>query len=411
MTQIHVVGLGQDPDDLPKVISECIEKAEVLVGGTRLLDWFEDHPALKLPIKSPLDEIIKRVEQEMLSGKEVVVLADGDPGFFGIGKRLAKALGKENLRFYPNVCTLQTATARLKIPWENIRTLSLHGRKDQWPIFRALVRDDMVGVFTDEHSNPGRLAEMLMERGVDTFRMHIFEDLGQKGEQIRSFELQEAKAKSFSPLNFVLLERIKYPEIPLHLGMDDELYIHEKGLITKREIRATGISMLEIETSHTVWDLGSGCGSVAIEASLLTTEGRILAVEKNPSRCESIRQNIRRTGAYGVGVVHGEMPGCLKGLEDPDRVFIGGGISRNNGVLEEALKRLKPGGKVVVHLVLMGSLQQTKEVLLDQGWPFTITQVQVSRSQGLAGDLRLEALNPVYVVAATKPINHESTKN
>jgi precorrin-6Y C5,15-methyltransferase (decarboxylating) len=97
------------------------------------------------------------------------------------------------------------------------------------------------------------------------------------------------------------------------------------------------------------------------------------------------------------------MPGCLKDLEDPDRVFIGGGISGNNGVLEEALGRLKPGGKVVVHLVLMGSLQQTKEVLLDQGWPFNITQVQVSRSQGLAGDLRLEALNPVYIVGAKKP--------
>ena len=403
MTQVHVVGLGQAPDDLPQVISDCIAKAEVLVGGTRLLEWFKDHPALKLPIKSPLDEIIKRVEQEMLSGKEVVVLAGGDPGFFGIGKRLIKALGKENLRFYPNVSTLQAATARLKIPWENIRTLSLHGRKDLCPIFRALVRDDMVGVFTDENSNPGKLAEVLMDRGVDTFRMHVFEDLGQTGEQISSFELQEAKAKSFSPLNFVLLERIKHPEIPLHLGMDDDLYIHEKGLITKREIRAAGLSMLEIQTSHTVWDLGSGCGSVAIEASLLATEGLILAVEKNPSRCESIRLNIRRTGAYSVGVVQGEMPGCLEGREDPDRIFIGGGISRNDGVLEEALKRLKPGGKVVVHLVLMGSLQQTREVLLDLGWTFTITQVQVSRSQGLAGDLRLEALNPVYILGATKP--------
>jgi precorrin-6Y C5,15-methyltransferase (decarboxylating) len=403
MTQVHVVALGQNPHDLPQVISDCVAKAEVLVGGTRLLEWFEDHPALKLPIKTPLDKIIKRVEQEMLSGKEVVVLAGGDPGFFGIGKRLVKALGKENLRFYPNVCTLQAATARLKIPWENIRTLSLHGRKDLWPIFRALVRDDMVGVFTDENSNPDKLAVMLMDRGIETFRMHVFEDIGQKGEQIRSFELKEAQDKSFSPLNFVLLERINHPEIPLHLGMDDDLYIHEKGLITKREIRAAGLSMLEIQPLHTVWDLGSGCGSVAIEASLLATEGRIWAVEKNPSRCESIRQNIRRTGAYGVGVVQGEMPGCLDRIEDPDRIFIGGGISRKNGVLEEALKRLKPGGKVVVHLVLMGSLQQAREVLLGLGWPFTITQVQVSRSQGLAGDLRLEALNPVYALGATKP--------
>jgi precorrin-6Y C5,15-methyltransferase (decarboxylating) len=403
MTQVHVVGLGQDPEDLPKVISERIARAEVLVGGTRLLAWFEDHPALKLPIKSPLDEIIKQVEQEVLSGKEVVVLADGDPGFFGIGKSLVKALGRDNLQFYPNVCTLQTATARLKIPWENIRTLSLHGRKDLWPIFRALVHDDMVGVFTDAESDPGRLADVLMKRGVDTFHMHVFEDLGQEGERTRSFEFQEARDKSFSPLNFVLLERIKDPEIALHLGMEDDLYIHEKGLVTKREIRAAGLAMLEIQTSHTVWDLGAGCGSVAIEASLLATEGRILAVEKNASRCESIRQNIQRTGAYGVEVVEGEMPGCLKGLEDPDRVFIGGGLSRNVGVLEKALNRLKPGGKMVVHLVLMGSLQQAREVLLDRGWPFSITQVQVSRSQGLAGDLRLEALNPVYVLAATKP--------
>lgn len=403
MTQVHVVGLGQDPNDLPHVISECIAKAEVLVGGTRLLAWFDDHPAPKLPIKTPLDEIIKRIQQEMQSGKEVVVLADGDPGFFGIGKRLVKALGKENLRFYPNVCTLQAAAARLKISWEDIRTLSLHGRKDPWPLFRALVRDNMVAVFTDEDSNPARLAELLIARGVDTFRMHVFEELGQKSERVRSFELPEARNKSFSPLNFVLLERIKLPEIDLHLGMDDDLYIHEKGLITKREIRATGLSMLEIQTLHTVWDLGSGCGSVAIEASLLATEGRIVAVEKKPSRCESIRLNIQRTGAYGVGVVEGAMPDCLKDLKGPDRIFIGGGLSRNDGVLEEALIRLKPGGKIVIHLVLMGSLQQAREILLDLGWPFTITQVQVSRSQGLAGDLRLEALNPVYILGATKP--------
>jgi len=403
MTQIHVVGLGQDPGDLTQVISKCIEKAEVLVGGTRLLDWFKDHPALKLPIKSPLDEVLKKVLQEMRAGKEVVVLADGDPGFYGIGKRLAESIGKEHLRFYPNVCTLQAAAARLKVPWDNIRSISLHGRKDLWPLFRALVRHDMVGVFTDDKSPPGRLAEVLMDHGVDTFRMHVFENLGQRDEKIGLFELQDARGQSFSPLNFVILERTKRLGIPLHLGMEDNLFIHEKGLITKREIRAVGLALLEIQPTHTVWDLGAGCGSVAIEASLLATEGRILAVEKNASRCESIRKNIGRTGAYGVGIVQGAMPGCLKDLEDPDRVFIGGGMSGNDGILEEALKRLKPGGKVVLHLVLMGSLQKAREILRAKGWPLTITQVQVSRSQGLAGDLRLEALNPVYILGATKP--------
>ena len=403
MSQIHVVGVGLDPEDLPQGIAKRIAKAEVLVGGTRLLERFKDHPALKLPIKSPLDEIITRVKQEMLSGKEVVVLADGDPGFFGIGKRLIEAFGKEHLRIYPNVCTLQAAAARLKIPWEDIRTISLHGRKGLSPLFRALVRHDRVGVFTDKDSNPGRLAEALRDRGVDTFIMHVFEDLGQKRERIGSFEIQDVEGRSFSSLNFVLLERKRHPELSLHLGMDENLYIHEKGLITKREIRAAGLSMLEIHATDTVWDLGAGCGSMAIEASLLTTGGRVLAVEKNPSRCESIRLNIRRTGAYGVEVIQGQMPGCLETLDDPDRVFMGGGTTRGSGVLKEVVKRLKPEGKLVVHVVLMGSLQYVREVLINQGWPLTITQIQVSRSQSLAGDLRLEALNPVYILGATKP--------
>ena len=411
MTQIHVVGVGLDPEDLPKVIAKRVAKAEVLIGGTRLLDRFKGHPGLKLPIKSPLDEIITRVKEEMLSGKEVVVLADGDPGFFGIGKRLVAAIGKEHLLFYPNVCTLQAAAARLKIPWEDIRTISLHGRKDLSPLFRALMRNDRVGVFTDKDSHPGRLAELLMDRGVDTFIMHVLEDLGQKDERIGSFVIQDVVGRSFSPLNFVLLERNKHPEISLHLGMDEDLYIHEKGLITKREIRAAGLSMLEVQATDTVWDLGAGCGSVAIEASLLANEGPVLAVEKNPSRCESIRLNIRRTGAYVVEVIQGQMPGCLEALDDPDRVFMGGGTRRGSGVLEEVVKRIKPGGRLVAHVVLMGSLQHAREVLLNQGWPFTITQIQVSRSQSIAGDLRLEALNPVYIIAARKPINHEITKN
>ena len=408
MTQIHVVGVGLDPEDLLPGIAKRIAKAEVLVGGTRLLERFKDHPARKLPIKSPLDEMITRVKEEMLSGKEIVVLADGDPGFFGIGKRLVAAIGKENLRFYPNVCTLQAAAARLKIPWEDIRTISLHGRKDLSPLFRALVGHDRVGVFTDKDSNPGRLAEALRDRGVDTFIMHVFEDLGQKGERIGSFEIQDLEGRSFSPLNFVLLDRKKHPELPLHLGMDENLYIHEKGLITKREIRAAGLSLLEVQASDTVWDLGAGCGSVAIEASLLANEGQVLAVEKNRSRCESIRLNIRRTGAYGVEVIQGQMPGCLEVLADPDRVFMGGGVRRGSGVLEEVVKRLKPGGKLVVHVVLMGSLQHAIEVLIGEGWPLSITQIQVSRSQSLAGDLRLEALNPVYILRATKPKGEES---
>jgi len=290
----------------------------------------------------------------------------------------------------------------LKIPWHDIQIVSLHGRKDMQPLLRALVKNDRVAVFTDHDFHPARIARALLGRGVDIFNMLVFEDLGAESEKINCFELTDVAKQRFSPLNFVILERTKPPEIPLSLGLDDDLYLHSKGLITKKEIRAVGLSALALEPNHTVWDLGAGCGSMAIEASLLAHRGAVLAVEKNAGRVHLIRDNIRRMGAYGVQTIFGEMPKCLKDLPDPDRIFIGGGIGKNNRVLETATERLRPGGKLVLHLVLMGSLARARDYLKGLDWPFTLTQIEVSRSGSIAGDQRLVALNPVFIVSAEK---------
>jgi len=403
MSPVHIVGLGIDQGELPVEISRRVYRAEVLVGGSRLLARFEDHSGVKIPVKGPLADVLGTIRQEMDQGREVVVLADGDPLFFGIGKRLIDSLGGDNVIVYPNVTTLQAAAARIRIPWENVRTVSLHGRRDIWPLLRALVFCDAVAVYTDREFGPARIAEELLRRDVDTFRMAVFENLGQEGECFREVELSRAREMDFSPLNFVLLQRVKQPDIPLRLGIEDDLYVHEKGLITKKEVRVVGLAQLQIGPHHTVWDLGAGCGSVAIEASILARGGMVLAVEKMPQRVRLIKENLKRTGAYVVEAICGEMPRCLESLPDPDRIFIGGGMGRGNGILETAARRLKPGGRMVVHLVLVGSLLRTKDYLHTLKWPFSITQIQVSRSKDITGDHRLEALNPVFIIRTTKP--------
>jgi len=405
MKPIHVLGMGPDSRELAPRQAQRIASAQVLVGGEKLLGRFEGHPARKIPIRSPLGEVLEVVKKEAGRGKDVVVLADGDPGFFGIGRSLIDALGKEAVVLHPAVTTLQAAASRLKIPWQDIQAVSLHGRTDMMPLLRLLVRKDKVAVYTGPDFGPGRVAEELLRRGVDTFHMHVFENLGEESERMRCLELKKAAGERFFSPNFVVLERRKRPGIPLCLGLDDERYLHQRGLITKREVRAVGLSALEIEPVHTVWDLGSGCGAVAIEASVLAHCGRVLAVERDPERVGFIRENIRRTGAYVVEVVQGEMPECLGSLPDPDRVFIGGGMGKGDGLLEEVMRRVKPGGKVVLHLVLLGSLSKARDLLGAQGWPFSITQVQAGRSKSLASDLRFEALNPVYVVRATRPLD------
>lgn len=404
MQTIHVIGVGMNPSDLGAHPSGLISAAEVLVGGERLLTRFQDFPGTRIVIKSPLEKVFAGIRAEAIAGRRVVVLADGDPGFFGIGKKLVEEFGKERVEIYPNSTAMQHAAARLKIPWENIQSVSLHGRKDMNPLLRAITKHERVGVYTDALYGPGRIAEELMRIDQDAFQMHVFEDLGGEGERMGSYRLEEARGRAFSSLNFVLLERIRGPEIVPRLGLEDERYLHEAGLITKREIRAVGLAMLQLGPSHTVWDLGAGCGSVGIEASLLAHEGATFCVEKDAGRVEMLRENVRRMGAYGVQVVHGEMPGCLRALPEPDRIFLGGGLGGGLEVLREACLRLKPGGKVVLHLVLLRSLDRVRGFLTEAGWDYDLTQVQVCRSRKLAGDERLEALNPVYMISAEKPI-------
>ncbi|MCD6294167.1 MAG: precorrin-6y C5,15-methyltransferase (decarboxylating) subunit CbiE [Deltaproteobacteria bacterium] len=404
MHQVHIVGLGIDHNEIAPAILRRIENAEVLVGGDRLLNIFRDYPGIKVPIKSPLERVIERVKKEMQLHRDVVVLADGDPLFFGIGERLINVLGREKVMLYPGITTLQVAASGMKIPWHDMETVSLHGRQDVLPLLTALVESHRVAVFTDLNFHPARLADELLRRGIDVFNMHVFEDLGMKSERAACFALKDAAKTTFSTLNFVILERTKTTEVPLFLGLDDDLYKHPKGLITKKEIRAVGLSALAIKPNHVVWDLGAGCGSMAIEASLLAHKGTVLAVEKNADRVQLIRDNIRRMGAYGVQVIYGEMPECLESLPDPDRIFIGGGIGKSNKVLEIATGRLRPGGKLVLHLVLMGSLARTRDYLKGLNWPFAITQIEVSRSRSIAGDQRLEALNPVFIVDVKKKL-------
>ncbi|RJR33405.1 MAG: precorrin-6y C5,15-methyltransferase (decarboxylating) subunit CbiE [Desulfobacteraceae bacterium] len=403
MKPLHIIGAGISPDDLSEQKSRLIYGADVLVCGERLLDRFGDFKGRRILVKAPLEDVVHSIREEMDSGKMVVVVAEGDPGFFGIGGRLMKAFDRDHVVVVPNVTTLQAAASRMKLPWESIRTVSLHGRSDHRPLFSALASSNLVGIFTDRDSDPALLSRLLTARGVEGFRMWVFENLGAIEEKIGCYELQDGGRRTFSPLNFVILERLRRPEITPQLGMDDDLYIHKAGLITKKEIRAAGLAALSVEPHHTVWDLGAGCGSVSIEAFLLAREGAVYAVEKDRSRVDLILENRRRMGAYGVEAICGTMPECLRELPDPDRIFMGGGLGSGVEVLEEALSRLNPGGHLVIHIVLLGSLEKVRKYLRSKGWKYNLTHIQVSRSRGIAGDERLEPLNPVYIVSIVKP--------
>ncbi len=400
---IQIVGLGVDTEALPDLHAGIIDGAEVLVGGKRQLALFEGHPALRLPIVSPLEDVFSAIAGHEGAGRDVVVLADGDPLFYGIGARLVDEFGPDGVHFYPNITSLQAACARAKVPWQDVASVSLHGRDDFRPLFNALCHNDWVAVLTDEKNIPAAIAQRLLDRGAEWFAMWVFENLGGDEERFDRYPLARAAARSFSRLNLVLLERSGKPEHPLSLGLPDDLFQSDRGLITKWPLRAAGIASLRLTPGDVLWDLGAGCGSVGIEASSLLSRGEVFAVERNGSRVGMIRENRRRFGAIGLEVVHGTLPDCLRDLPDPDKIFIGGGLGKDASLLDVVCSRMRPGGRMVIHCVLLGTLERARNKLDALGWNVDITMIQSSCATPLAGDVRLEGLNPVFVLAADKP--------
>lgn len=190
------------------------------------------------------------------------------------------------------------------------------------------------------------------------------------------------------------------------LGLPDDAFEQRRplrGQITKREVRAVSLYSLGLRADSTVWDIGAGTGSVAIEAGLIAHLGRVFAVEKDEDSIGLLQNNVQRHGCGNVEVVVGEAPAALKDLPEPDSVFIGGSGGRLREILLEVTRRLQPGGHLVANLAAMERSQEVYHSLKEMGWAVEMVMVCAARGKDMPdGTVRLESLNPVFVVAARR---------
>jgi len=401
MIPVQVVGLGMGPDDLTPQARKIIAAAEVLVGGRRHLGYFPDHPADKVVLGKDVRRVLAGL-REAAATRRVVVLASGDPNFYGIGPLAATVLGPEAVEVHPNVSAVQAAAARLKLPWQEASVVSLHGRGDA-ALAAAVRQAPTVFVYTDRTHTPAWIARWLLTRGLTGARLAVLEDLGQDGERVRLLDPAAAAQTEFADLNLVVIMQEAAPEAaPLLLGLDEAALEHEAGLITKAEVRAVGLAKLHLQPGQVLWDVGAGSGSVSLEASLLLGDGRIYAVEDKPARAVQMEVNRRKFRVWNLEIVGGRAPEALAGLPDPDRVWVGGGGAGLPEILAAAGGRLKPGGRMVVSAALLASVETARGFMAGRGWDHEVCQVQISRSRRLGGDEYLQALNPVWLITGQK---------
>jgi precorrin-6Y C5,15-methyltransferase (decarboxylating) len=350
---------------------------------------------------APLAAMLTEVEEVMATG-EVAILASGDPLFYGIGRTLIDRFGPERITIHPALSAVQLACARFRIPWDDLALVSLHGRSGE-DLPGRILRHGKVMLFTDQRNSPDRIAARLLEalsacddrQRIATIRIRVAENLGLADERLIAGGLAEIAARSFAPLNLMLVEQPPRPE-PFRFGLMAEEIRHSRGLITKDEVRAATLHRLRLPTTGVLWDIGGGSGSVSLEAARLNPELSIYTIEKKPEEQDNIRANIRTFGTYNLHLIRGEAPEALAGLPAPDRIFIGGSGQRLEAVIEAAVARLAKGGRIVINAVLATTETTALASLQALGLRVAASTLAVTRREHPDGEIR--TFNPITLI-------------
>ncbi|MCK5695286.1 MAG: precorrin-6y C5,15-methyltransferase (decarboxylating) subunit CbiE [Desulfobacula sp.] len=409
MNQINIIGIGQGKEDLTSKHLALIKECDVLIGGSRHLSMFDYPDKQKIPIRSHINSILEAIKEKMNHNK-IIVLASDDPLFYGIGSTLIQYFDKKHLNIHSNISSISAAFAAIKEPWHDAKIISLHGKQQEAFSFSRLVKENKRAFLTNPKRGPHYIAAGLIKEKLYDFQFCVLEKLGDKNkEKIRWFENLDLTDKhTFADPNIViLLKHVKEKSDfshETHIGIEDSLFQHSKGLITKSEIRSITLSKLKlIRKDHVFWDIGSGSGSVGIEASFQVPLGHVYAIEKHPGRISDIIHNIKNYNCSNIKVVNAFFPEGIEELRTPDRIFIGGGGENLGQIIKVSCDRLAPSGIIVINTVLLQNLETALTLLKENKFEPKIVQIQVCRSKGMPFGDRLEALNPVWSISGSKP--------
>ena len=321
---LTVLGLGEDGiDGLSPASRQVLDQAEVIMGPPRHLSLLPDNGAERIEWPVPFSDGLPLLQN--LRGQHTVVLASGDPFWFGAGSVIARNFNAGEWTALPGQSTFSLAAARLGWPLESTPTFGLHAA----PLTRlrphlssglhaiVLLRDGKAVI---------ELATYLTETGFADSALHVMQALGGPRENVQTVNLTEALLGTFDhPVCVGLRIKGAGRAFPRASGKPDDIF-ETDGQITKRPIRALTLSALAPQRGEHLWDIGGGTGSISIEWLMCDPTLTATTIEPCADRAERIRRNADALGQDRLNILHGTAPDVLNGLTPPDVVFIGGGL-------------------------------------------------------------------------------------
>lgn len=409
--KVYIVGVGDDGlAGLTDQAREIARAAQLIVGAEHTLSRVPELTGEKVVVGTDLREVARRIERER-EQRRIVVLASGDPLFYGVARYLCERIGKDHFDVLPHVSSMQMAFARVKESWEDAYLTNLANKNLEEMVDRVRTADK-VGIFTSEGCSPADFARELLRNEIDYFRAYVCENLGSPDERVTQGELAEIAEMAFAPLNVMIL--VRKPDRPDRAGVarhiqlfgnPDDMFAQGRprsALITQAEVRAIALAQMNIRIDSIVWDVGAGSGSVAIEAAQLARQGTVYAVEKDAADFQLMRANAERFGVQNLCAIHAHAPEALAELPEPDAIFIGATGRELGPLLGEAYRRLRREGRIVVNVATLETLHQVYSTFRSLEGEPSVLMVQVSRGTHQLGSVRFDAMNPTFLLTLCK---------
>jgi precorrin-6Y C5,15-methyltransferase (decarboxylating) len=400
---LTIIGIGEDGwAGLSEPARRAIESADLLYGGSRHLAHVPALASHATPRAwpSPMAPAVSEILQQHRGQKRVTVLASGDPMLHGVGVTLTRELAPEEFHVIPQVSAFSLACARLGWSATETELVSLVSRPIEQMV-RYLAPGRKLILYSEDGTTPATIARFLTTSGYGPSLLHVFENLGGHLEKHVAHLASTWTDTLCGNLNIVAFVCVAYDSTkPLSLapGLPDDAF-ESDGQLTKREVRAATVARLAPLYGETLWDVGSGTGTIAIEWMRIHPSCYCVAFEAREDRAAHIRENAKRLGVPGLKVVLGTAPETFSGLPSPNAIFIGGGLG-NDGLFEACWHHLLHGGRIVANAVTVESEALLASLHALHGGE--LIRIQVARAEVIGGSHAWRQMMPITQWTVTK---------